>query len=65
MLVVYTVVHHGRITLLLQLIWLELYTIMSTELPWGLKGCMDMAYLVNIVTFSLELETMLYYYAGM
>ena len=48
MLVVYTVAHFGRIILLLHLIWLELHTIMSTELSWGLKGCMGIVYLVNM-----------------
>ena len=53
MLVVYTVVHFGRIILLLHLIWLELHTIMSTELSWGLKGCMEIVYLANMSTIVL------------
>ena len=53
MLVVYTDVHFGRIILLLHLIWLELHPIMSTELSWGLKGCMDIVYLVNMSTIVL------------
>ena len=54
MLVVYTVVHFGRIIVLLHLIWLELHTIMSTELSLGLKGCMGIAYLVNMSTIVLR-----------
>ena len=58
MLVVYIVVRFGIIIQLLHSIWLELRIIMFTELSWGLKECMGIAFLVNmstIVLMALEL----------
>ena len=39
--------------LILHLIRLELHTIMSTKLSWGLKGCMGIAFVVNMSTIVL------------